>query len=136
MRARSVLAAAEDLARAADAAVIGSDHLAAGLMAEPDGLAAKAIVALGVSARQLRAAPGLPEATATAEGEPSAERVPLGPGAVAALMAALRQALHLGHNYIGTPTLAGLGVTKPAAEQQLAAAFAALQASRNQPGSG
>jgi ATP-dependent Clp protease ATP-binding subunit ClpA len=136
MRARSVLAAAEDLARAADAAVIGSDHLAAGLMAEPDGLAAKAIVALGVSARQLRAAPGLPEATATAEGEPSAERVPLGPGAVAALMAALRQALHLGHNYIGTATLAGLGVTKPAAEQQLAAAFAALQASRNQPGSG
>jgi ATP-dependent Clp protease ATP-binding subunit ClpA len=151
MRARSVLAAAEDLARAADAAVIGSDHLAAGLMAEPDGLAAKAIVALGVSARQLRAAPGLPEATATAEGEPSAERVPLGPGAVAALMAALRQALHLGHNYIGTEhillglvdgqdgtaaTLAGLGVTKPAAEQQLAAAFAALQASRNQPGSG
>jgi hypothetical protein len=151
MRARSVLAAAEDLARAADAAVIGSDHLAAGLMAEPDGLAGKAIVALGVSAGQLRAALGLPEATATAEGEASAERVPLGPGGVAALQAALRQALHLGHNYIGTEhillglvdgqdstaaTLAGIGVTKPAAEQQLAAAFAALQASRNQPGSG
>ena len=65
-RARDVLAAAEDLARAADVAVIGRDHLAAGLMAEPDGLAAKAIVALGVSAGQLRTAFGLPDAPAAA----------------------------------------------------------------------
>jgi hypothetical protein len=150
-RARSVLAAAEDLARASDAAVIGSDHLAAGLMAEPDGLAAKAIVALGVSAGQLRAAFGLPEAAPAAEGETPAERVPLGPGAVATLKAALRQALQRGHNYVGTEhillglvdeqdaaavTLAGLGVTKPAVQQQITAAFAALQASRNPPGSG
>jgi hypothetical protein len=150
-RARSVLAAAEDLARAADVAVIGSDHLAAGLMAEPDGLAAKAIVALGVSAGQLRAAFGLPEAAPAAEAATSAERVPLGPGAAATLHGALRQALHLGHNYIGTEhillglvdeqdstaaTLAGLGVTKPAVQDQIAAAFAALQASRNPSGSG
>ena len=150
-RARSVVAVAEDLALAADVAVIGSDHLAAGLMAEPDGLAAKAIVALGVSAGQLRAAFGLPEAAPAAEAETSAERVPLGPGAVATLRGALRQALHLGHNYIGTEhillglvdeqdstaaTLAGLGVTKPAVQEQMTAAFAALQASRNPSGSG
>jgi ATP-dependent Clp protease ATP-binding subunit ClpA len=150
-RARSVLAAAEDLARAADVAVIGSDHLAAGLMAEPDGLAAKAIVALGVSAGQLPAAFGLPEAAPAAGGDTPAERVPLGPGAVATLHGALRQALHLGHNYIGTEhillglvdeqdstaaTLAGLGVTKPAVQEQITAAFAALQASRNPSGSG
>jgi hypothetical protein len=150
-RARSVLAAAEDLARAAEVAVIGSDHLAAGLMAEPDGLAAKAIVALGVSAGQLRAAFGLPEAAPAAEGDTSAARVPLGPGAGATLQGALRQALHLGHNYIGTEhillglvdeqdstaaTLAGLGVTKPAVQEQIMAAFAALQASRNPSGSG
>jgi hypothetical protein len=157
MRARSVLAAAEDLARAADVAVIGSDHLAAGLMAEPDGLAAKAIVALGVSAGQLRAAFGLPDSsgpgTVPAGDAPAADaeagRVPPGPGAVAALQDARRQALHLGHNYIGTEhillglvdeqdstaaTLAGLGVTKPAAHQQITAAFAALQA--NPAGSG
>ena len=56
--------------------------------------------------------------------------MPLGPGAVAALQGALRSALHLGHNYIGTEhillglvdeedataaTLARLGVTKAAA---------------------
>jgi hypothetical protein len=150
-RARSVLAAAEDLAQSADAAVIGSDHLAAGLMAEPDGLAAKAIAALGVSDGQLRAALGLPEATPAAEGDTSVARVPFGLGAVATLKGALRQAQHLGHNYVGTEhillslvdeqdstaaTLAGLGVTKPAVQQQITASFAALQASRSQSGSG
>ncbi len=64
-----MVVAAEDLAQAADVAVIGSDHLAAGLMAEPDGLAAKAIVALGVSAGALRTAFGLPEAALAAEGD-------------------------------------------------------------------
>ena len=182
-RARDVLAAAEDLARAADVAVIGRDHLAAGLMAEPDGLAAKAIAALGVSAGQLRTAFGLPDSAPpqaappqaappqagppqagppqagspqaappepapagdTATGDADAQRIPLGPGAVAALQATLRQALHLGHNYIGTEhillalvdeesstaaTLAGLGVTKAAVRKQITAALAALRASR------
>src|SRR6266851_3126751 len=48
LRARNVLAAAEDLARAEGATGIGSEHLAAALMTEPDGLAAQAITALGV----------------------------------------------------------------------------------------
>jgi Clp amino terminal domain, pathogenicity island component len=47
LRARNVLTAAEDLALAADVAGIGSDHLATGLMAEPDGLAARAIAPWG-----------------------------------------------------------------------------------------
>ena len=71
-RARDVLAAAEDLARAADVAVIGRDHLAAGLMAEPDGLAAKAIAALGVSAGQLRTALGLPDSAPPQAAPPQA----------------------------------------------------------------
>ena len=150
-RARDVLAAAEDLARAADVTGIGSAHLAAALMTQPEGLAARAMTDLGVTDAGLRSALGLPEAAAAAEGESSAERVPLGPSAVATLKAALRQALHLGHNYIGTEhillglvdeqdgttaTLAGLGVTQPAAQQQITAAFAALRASRAQSGSG
>ncbi len=157
-RARDVLAAAEDLARAADVAVIGREHLAAGLMAEPDGLAAKAIAALGVSAGQLArrsacrtSAPPRGRRrrrdhrrlghrsraagrSGAATGDADAQRIPLGPGAVAALQATLRQALHLGHNYIGTEhillglvdeesstaaTLAGLGVTKAAVRKQI-----------------
>src|SRR5580693_7350719 len=110
LRARNVLAAAEDLAQAADVAVIGPEHLAVGLLAEPEGIAARALEGLGVSAGQLRSAFGLPDLAGTqdapagkpAEGVPAAARVPLGPGAVATLKGALRAALHLGHNYIGT----------------------------------
>ena len=150
-RARDVLAAAEDLARAAGVAGIGSAHLAAALMTQPDGLAARAITDLGVTGAGLRAALCLPEAGPAAEGDHPAERVPLGPSAVATLKGALRQALHMGHNYIGTEhlllgladgddataaTLAGLGVTKAAVQEQIRAAFAAIRASRGQPGSG
>ena len=157
LRARAVLTVAEDLALAADVAVIGPQHLAAALLAEPDGIAARAMGALGVSGGQLRSAFGLPDpagapsapAAEPAEDGPAAGRVPFGPAAVATLQGALRAALRLGHNYIGTEhillglvdsddataaTLAGLGVTKAAAQQQIRVAFAEIAASR--PGSG
>ena len=85
---------------------------------------------------------------APADGDTPPERVPLGPGAVATLKAALRQALHMGHNYIGTEhillglveegdataaTLAGLGVTKTGVQEQVRMMFAEIRASR--PGS-
>jgi hypothetical protein len=157
LRARNVLAAAEDLAQAADAAVIGPEHLAVGLLAEPEGIAAQAIAGLGVSAGQLRSAFGLPDLAGTgnapagepAEGGPVAARVPLGPGAVATLKGALRSALHLGHNYIGTEhillglvdeqdataaTLERLGVTKAGVHQQITLLFAEVAASRSGSG--
>ena len=162
LRARNVLAAAEDLAQAAAAGAIGAEHLAAGLLAEPEGIAAQAIAALGVSAGQLRSAFALPDlagtqdapAGAPAGGGPAAARVPLGPGAAAALQGALRSALHLGHNYIGTEhillglmdgedataaTLERLGVTKAGAHEQIRVMFAEMAASRpdsGQAGSG
>jgi ATP-dependent Clp protease ATP-binding subunit ClpA len=120
-RARSVLTAAEDWAREAGATGIGSDHLVLGLLAEPEGLAVKAIATLGVSGEQLEAAfappgvvepgvaePGVAEPGAGRAGEPQDEegaatrRVPLGPAATAALQGALHAALNMGHNYIGT----------------------------------
>jgi hypothetical protein len=157
LRARNVLAAAEDLAQAADVAVIGPEHLAVGLLAEPEGIAAKALAGLGVSAGQLRSAFGLPDLAGTddapagkpAGGGPAAARVPLGPGAVATLKGALRSALHLGHNYIGTEhillglvdkedataaTLEGLGVTRAGVHQQITLLFAEVAASRSGSG--
>jgi ATP-dependent Clp protease ATP-binding subunit ClpA len=157
LRARNVLAAAEDLAQAADAAVIGPEHLAAGLLAEPEGIAAKALAGLGVSAGQLRSAFGLPDLAGTedapagkpAGGGPAGARVPLGPGAIATLKGALRSALHLGHNYIGTEhillglvdgqdataaTLEGLGVTKAGTREQITLLFAEIAASRSGSG--
>ena len=145
-RARAVLAAAEDHARAADSAVIGSDHLALGLFAEPDGLAAKAIAALGVTEQQVRDALGAEEQPEPAEAaDDAASRIPLGPGATASLRGALRWALQMGHNYIGTEhilmglldendatasALAGLGLAKPAVKRELTRQFAAIQAAR------
>jgi ClpA/ClpB-like protein len=144
-RARSVLAAAEDQARAAGSAVIGSDHLALGLFAEPEGLAAKAIVALGVAEPQVRVALGAPEQAQSAPADEEASRIPLGPGATASLRGALKCALRMGHNYIGTEhillglldendvtasALAGLGLTQPEVKRHITAQLAAIQAAR------
>jgi ATP-dependent Clp protease ATP-binding subunit ClpA len=166
-RARAVLAAAEDHARAADSAVIGRDHLALGLFAEPEGLAAKAVAALGVTERQMRAALGTPAEAGPAEAGPvqagpvqagpvqagpatgpaaeEASRIPLGPGATASLHGALRWALQMGHNYIGTEhilmglldendatatALTGLGLAKPAVKRELTRQLAEIQAAR------
>ena len=153
-RARSTLIAAEERARAVDAAEITADHLAVGLLAEPDGLAARAIHDLGVSDEQLRAAfPGPAEPAAPAEpADPAApegsdEPIPLGPSAVQTLKAAAHVALRMGHNYIGTEhillallagrggtaaTLAGLGITAPAAEKHIEGQFAAIRSARGQ----
>jgi len=166
-RARAVLTAAEDRARAADSAVIGSDHLALGLFAEPDGLAAKAIAALGVTEPQVRAALGTPAQAGPAQGGPAqggpagagpdqagaatgqaageTSQIPLGSGATASLGGALRWALQMGHNYIGTEhilmglldgndatasALAGLGLDKPAVKRELTRQLAGIQAAR------
>ena len=144
-RARAVLAAAEDHARAADSAVIGSDHLAVGLFAEPAGLAAKVVAALGVTEQQVRAALGAPEQPEPAETADEPSRIPLGPGATASLRGALKWALQMGHNYIGTEhilmglldendatasALAGLGLAKHAVKRELTRQFAAVQAAR------
>lgn len=144
-RARSVLAAAEDQARAAGSAVIGSDHLALGLFAEPEGLAAKAIVALGVAEPQVRVALGAPEQPQPAPADEEASRIPLGPGATASLRGALKCALRMGHNYIGTEhillglldendvtasALAGLGLAQPEVKRHITAQLAAIQAAR------
>ena len=110
-RARNVLAAAEDLAQAAGVGVIGPEHLAVGLLAEPEGIAAQGHRrprrqpgAAALRVRRCRTWRGTQNAPAgePAQGGPAAARVPLGPGAAAALKGALRSALHLGHNYIGT----------------------------------
>jgi len=110
------------------------EHLVLGLLHEPEGLAAKAIVALGVSPETARETLGAALAPATA-GEPVSGHIPFVPRAKKVLELALREALTLGHNYIGTEhlllgllddeeslgggTLTGLGVTKERAREWL-----------------
>jgi hypothetical protein len=135
-RARNVVAAAHDEARGAGNAEIGPEHLVLGLLAEPEALAAKAIVAQGVTLADVRDA-------ATAALPAAADRppdlVPYDASARAVLKQAFREALRLGHNYVGTEhlllalladgdgVLAGLGVDRAAAEAWIDAALAKLR---------
>ena len=98
-RARNVLAAAGRLAgdQAVDAA-----HLAAALLTEPEGLAARTIQRAGLTGEQVCAAVGAgPAAAGDAGAAVLRELIFTGDGE-AALRGTLKAALRLGHNYIGT----------------------------------
>jgi Clp amino terminal domain, pathogenicity island component len=134
-RARNVVMAAQNEARAAGNDEINPEHLVLGLLSEPDAIAARSIVAQGVPLETIRQ-------TATATLPPPAgqvpELIPYGPQARKALELTFREALRLGHNYVGTEhillalleledgtgVLAGLGVDKAAAEAGITAALA------------
>jgi ATP-dependent Clp protease ATP-binding subunit ClpA len=111
-RARSVLKAASQAAQAAGQPQVSSGYLLLGLFAEPEGLAARALEATGVSQEHVRAA--LPAAAGpdaqAALGRPGPAGRPEGPrtytpDAKRVLRDALAVALELAHNYIGTEHL-------------------------------
>jgi hypothetical protein len=138
-RARNVVMASQNEAIAAHNDRITTDHLVLGLLADPDGLAAKAIVAQGVALDQVRAATG-PQLPPAAKEVPPL--LPYDATAKKALELTFREALRLGHNYIGTEhillalleqegghgPLAGLGITKEASERYVAEALKAITA--------
>ncbi|SFT52927.1 Clp protease N-terminal domain-containing protein [Arthrobacter sp. ov118] len=142
-RARNVVVAAQNEARAAGNDEIGPAHLLLGLLAEPHGLGARAMSAQGISPEAVRQA-------ATASLPPAADQVPelipYDAQARKALELTFRQALRLGHNYIGTEhillalleleagagVLAGLGIDKAAAETEITTALAAIHAAQEQ----
>ena len=97
VRARNVVMAAHNEAVAAGNAEVRPEHLVLGLLAEPDGFAFHALEAQDVTAERLRAAVTLPVAV---DEPPSL--VPYSSGATKALELTSREALRLGHDYIGT----------------------------------
>jgi hypothetical protein len=99
-RASRTLAAAGQLAAPGP---VGSAHLAAALPTEPEGVAAQVLVKAGVTTEQLYAAVGAGPAE-RAENNSPAEllELVLDESAKETLKGALRSALRLGHNYIGT----------------------------------
>jgi hypothetical protein len=98
-RARNTVMAAHNASKSARNAEGVPEHLVLGLLAEPDGLAAKALVEQGVSLDTVReaATAALPPAV-----EEAPELVPYGQAAKKVLELTFREALRLGHNYIGT----------------------------------
>jgi len=138
MRARNAVMAAQNEARAAGNDEIRPEHLALGLLSEPDALAARAIVAQGVPLETVRQT--LTAALPSAVGQVPA-LIPYDSRARKALELTFREALRMGHNFIGTEhillallelddgtgVLAGLGVDKAAAEANITAAAAAAR---------
>jgi hypothetical protein len=98
-RARSVLVLAQDEARLLGHSFIGTEHLLLGLVAEGEGVAAVVLREMDISLEAVRAK------VEEAIGPPSAgptEPPPFTPRAKKVLELSLREALQLGHDYIGT----------------------------------
>ena len=141
LRAKNSIVSAQNEARAAGHDQIEPGHLVLGLLIDPDGLAAKAIAAQRVTLEEVRQAvtAGLPA--------PAAEvpaLIPFNAQARKALELTFREALRMGHNYVGTEhillalleqedgdgVLTDLGIGKEATAAQVTAILDAVQPSK------
>ena len=146
-QARNVVVASQDEARKAGNPLISTQHLLLGLLSEPLGLGAQAIVAQGVQLETVRKAgtAALPPPT-----DDVPALIPYDAGARKALELTFRQALRLGHHHVGTEhillalleledgsgVLSSLGIDKATADgviERAVAAAAAANSSRAEP---
>jgi ATP-dependent Clp protease ATP-binding subunit ClpA len=142
-RAKNVVMAAQNEARAAGNGQIRPAHLVLGLVADPGGLGAALIVAQGVTLEAVRAAAA--ETLPAKTGE-LPELIPFDAQSRKALELTFRAALRLGHNYIGTEhillalleledgsgLLTDLGLDRATVETEAGAAVAAMAAAAQQ----
>ncbi len=137
-RARHVIVEAQEQARSAGNAYIGPEHLVLGLLVEPEGLGAEAIVSCGATLVQVKAAATALLGPAGPAGSVPVH-IPFNAAAKKALELTVREAVRLGHNYVGTEhillgllsdqqengaaILTGVGVTKDKVEPTVLAAL-------------
>ena len=98
-RARRVVVLAQEEARMLNHNYIGTEHILLGLIHEGEGVAAKSLEALNVSLESVRSQ--VEEIIGQGQQAPSGH-IPFTPRAKKVLELSLREALQLGHNYIGT----------------------------------
>ena len=98
-RARRVVVLAQEEARLLKHHYIGTEHILLGLIHEGDGVAAKALESLGISLEAVRSQ--VEKIIGKGKSEPGSH-IPFTPRAKKVLEFSLREALQLGHNYIGT----------------------------------
>jgi prophage maintenance system killer protein len=101
-RARRVVVLAQEDARALKHNYIGTEHILLGLVHEGEGVAAKALESLGISLEGVRQQ--VEEIIGQGQQAPSGH-IPFTPRAKKVLELSLREALRLGHNYVGTEHL-------------------------------
>lgn len=122
--ARRTMLAANTTASHAGTMHVDSNFLAAALLSEPDGLAARIIAQLGISPAHLQDALGTtPEACGVEPTAANLQRVVLTDDATAALESTYAATVRLGHNYIGTEHIL-LGIVS--ADSPTAESFRAL----------
>src|SRR5437764_11503972 len=98
-RARQVIVLAQDETRTLKHNYIGTEHILLGLLREEEGLAARVLDTLDITVEEVRAQ----VARIVGQGdEVTSGQIPFTPRAKKVLELALREALSLGHNYIGT----------------------------------
>ena len=134
-RARQVVVLAQEEARSFKHGYIGTEHILLGLLRVEDEIAARVLVKLGITIADVRSR--VVEIIGDGD-EATHGQIPFTPRAKKVLELALREALSLGHNYIGTEhivlalvevedddgVLSGLGITKAALEGPIIAALA------------
>jgi len=98
-RARRVVVLAQEEARLLNHNYIGTEHILLGLIHEGEGVAAKALESLSISLESVR---GQVEEIIGQGGSSPSGHIPFTPRAKKVLELSLREALQLGHNYIGT----------------------------------
>ncbi|MBA2725186.1 MAG: hypothetical protein H0U53_04280 [Actinobacteria bacterium] len=148
-RARRVVVLAQEESRRLNHNYIGAEHLLLGLVAEEGGVAARALVSLGIRLDVVREQV---EKTLGRGKELPAGHIPFTPEAKKGLEDSLREAIDLGHNYIGTEhlllalvserkgvgiqILAKLGADKDAVRQKVIAMLEAAGSSEVSTGPG
>ncbi|WP_249010201.1 ATP-dependent Clp protease ATP-binding subunit [Conexibacter sp. DBS9H8] len=98
-RARQVVVLAQEEARTLKHNYIGTEHILLGLLREEEGLAARVLESLEITVERVRAQ--VVRIVGSGE-EVTSGQIPFTPRAKKVLELALREALSLGHNYIGT----------------------------------
>jgi ATP-dependent Clp protease ATP-binding subunit ClpA len=98
-RARKVVVLAQEEARMLDHNYVGPEHVLLGLIHEGQGVAAQALTELGISLEAVRQQ--VEELIGRGE-QAQSGHIPFSPRAKRVLELSLREALQLGHNYIGT----------------------------------
>src|SRR6187431_2398369 len=98
-RARQVVVLAQEEARTLKHNYIGTEHILLGLLREEEGLAARVLESLDITVERVRSQ--VVRIVGSGE-EVTSGQIPFTPRAKKVLELALREALSLGHNYIGT----------------------------------
>ena len=148
-RARRVVVLAQEEARMLNHNYIGTEHILLGLISEGEGVAAKALESLGISLDGVRGQ--VEELIGQGQQTPSGH-IPFTPRAKKVLELSLREALQLGHNYIGTEhillgliregegiaaqVLVKLGAELSRVRQQVIQLLSGYQSGKNEPSSG